>query len=201
MASTATPYGLRPIALIGGQPFAGSTRMVRIASGYNVNIFNGDIVAIDGTTGTLVKVTATGADGTTNAFPAGTIGVFLGTEYTDPNLRYLLQRQNWIAGTVAPDAKAYVCMDPDTLFQVQASGSVPQAALGANISVVQNAGSLATGNSAVAANAAGVGTETFRPFRIVDFVDSTSSTVGDAFTDIIVKFNEGIHSFTNPTGV
>lgn len=201
MASTATPYGLRPVQLIGGQPFAGSTRMVKIASGYNTNIFYGDIVAIDGTTGTLVKVTATGADGTTNALPAGVIGVFLGTEYTDPNLKYLLQRQNWLAGTVATDAKAYVCVDPDTLFQIQASGAVPQTALGANISLIQTAGSTTTGNSAVAANHAGVGTETFRPLRIVDFVESTSSTVGDAFTDIIVKFNHGIHSYNSGTGV
>lgn len=201
MASTATPYGVRPMQLIGGQPFAGSTRQIKIASGYNVNIGYGDIVAIDGTTGTLVKVTATGADGTTNAFPAGVIGVFLGVEYTDPSLKYLLHRQNWIAGTVAADAKAYVCADPDTLFQVQASGAVPQTALGANISVVQGAVNTATGNSTVTLNHAGVGTETFRPFRIVDFVESTTSTVGDAFTDVVVKFNHGIHSYMSGTGV
>lgn len=201
MSTTATPYGLRPVNLIGGRPFSGSTRMIKIASGYATNIGFGDIVAIDATTGTLVKVTATGADGTTNAFPAGVVGVFLGCEYTDPNLKYLLQRQNWIASTVAADAKAYVCDDPDTLFTVQASGAVPQTALGANISVVQGAVNTATGNSTVSANHSGTGADTFRPFRIVDFVESSTSTVGDAFTDIIVKFNAGIHSYTSGTGV
>ena len=51
MATTAAPYGLRPINLIGGQSFAGSTRQIAIASGYAANIFFGDIVAIavDGT--------------------------------------------------------------------------------------------------------------------------------------------------------
>ena len=40
------PYGFRPINLIGGQPYAGSTRMFKIASGYNQNIFYGDPVKI-----------------------------------------------------------------------------------------------------------------------------------------------------------
>ena len=39
MASTAAPYGLKPVNLIGGQPYAGSTRQIKIASGYNTNIF------------------------------------------------------------------------------------------------------------------------------------------------------------------
>lgn len=201
MAATASPNGLRPINLIGGNPFAGSTRSIKIASGYATDIFYGDIVAIDATTGTLVKVTATGADGTTNALPAGVVGVFLGVEFTEPTLKYLLHDQKWKAGTVAPDAKAYVCDDPNALFTIQANGAVPQTALGANISLIQTAGSLVTGNSKVAANSAGVGAETFRPLRIVGFVESTSSRVGDAFTDIIVKFNHGIHSYTSGTGV
>ena len=201
MATTASPNGLRPINLIGGLPFAGSTRSFKIASGYATNIFFGDLVAVDATSGTLVKVTATGVDGTTNAFPAGVVGVFLGVEYTEPNLKYLLHDQKWTGGTVVPDAKAYVCDDPSALFTIQASGSVAQTALGANISVIQNAGSLVTGNSKVAANSAGTGAETFRPLRIVGFVESTTSQPGDAFTDLIVKFNHGIHSYMSGTGV
>lgn len=201
MAATASPNGLLPVNLIGGLPFAGSTRQIKIASGYGVNIGYGDIVAIDGATGTIVKVTATGADGTTNAFPAGVIGVFLGCTLTEPTFKYSIQRQNWVAGTVAPDAFAYVCDDPNAVLQVQASGAVAQAALGANISVVQGAVNTATGNSTVTVNHAGVGTEAFRPFRIVGFVESTTSTAGDAFTDVLVKFNQGIHSYTSGTGV
>ncbi len=37
------PYGLQPINLIGGQVFAGSTRQLKIASGYAANIFAGDV--------------------------------------------------------------------------------------------------------------------------------------------------------------
>ena len=38
-------------------------------------------------------------------------------------------------------------------------------------------------------------------FRIVDFVDAPGSAVGDAYTDVIVKFNPGSHSYTNQTGI
>ena len=75
MATTAAPYGLRPINLIGGQVFAGSTRQLKIASGYAANIFFGDVVAI-GTDGTIVKVTNVGTNA--DQFPAGTVGVFVG---------------------------------------------------------------------------------------------------------------------------
>ena len=200
MAKTAAPYGLRPINLVGGQVYAGSTRQIKIASGYAANIFFGDIVAI-ATDGTLVKVTATGADGTTNKFPAGVVGVFMGCTYTDPTLKYKLNAQYWPTGTVAADAMAYVCDDPDALFQIQADDTLAQTALGANFAVVQNAGSTTTGDSKVALDASSLGTDTFLPLRLVDFVDGPFSSVGDAYTDAIVKFNFGIHSYYSATGV
>jgi hypothetical protein len=200
MAKTAAPYGLRPINLIGGQVFAGSTRQIKINSAYNTDIFFGDIVAI-ATNGTIVKVAKTGADGTTNAFPAGVVGVFMGCTYTDPNLKYKLNAQYWPANTVATDAMAYVCDDPDALFQIQADDTLAQTALGANFAVVQNSGSTTTGDSKVALDASSLGTDTFLPLRLVDFVDGPFSSVGDAYTDAIVKFNFGIHSYYSATGV
>lgn len=44
--TVSSPYGLKPVNLIGGQVFAGSTRNIPIASGYNTDIFNGDIVTL-----------------------------------------------------------------------------------------------------------------------------------------------------------
>jgi hypothetical protein len=35
----------------------------------------------------------------------------------------------------------------------------------------------------------------------VDFVDSTTSTVGDAYTDVLVKFNPSSHAYTAGLGV
>ena len=200
MATTAAPYGLRPVNLIGGLPYSGSTRLIKIASAYGTNIFYGDIVSILAA-GTIAKVTATGADGTTNAFPAGVVGVFLGCTYTDPNLKYKVFKQYWPASTVATDAYAYVVDDPNVVFQAQADEAVAQTALGANICVVQTAGSTTTGDSAVALDGSSVNTSTFLPFRIVGFVDGPFSAVDDDYTDCLVKFNTGIHSYTSATGI
>jgi hypothetical protein len=38
-------------------------------------------------------------------------------------------------------------------------------------------------------------------FKIVDFVDSTTSEVGDTYTDLLVKFNPLSHAYTNGTGI
>lgn len=200
MAITAAPYGLRPVNTIGGRPYAGSTRLIKIGSAYGTNIFFGDIVALN-SSGTITKVTATGADGTTNAFPAGVIGVFLGCTYSDPNLKYKVFKQYWPSGTVASDAYAYVIDDPNVLYQVQANGSLTQTAVGNNFCVVQTAGSTLTGDSAIALNASSQNTSTFLPFRVVEFVNGPFSAVGDAFTDVIVRFNFGIHSYESATGI
>ena len=200
MASTAAPYGLKPVNLIGGQPYAGSTRQIKIASGYGTNIFNGSVVSIV-TAGTLEIVTTVGSN--SSVFPAGTVGVFVGCSYTDPNSKQKVFAQYWPASTVASDAVGYVVDDPDVVFQIQADASIAQAGLGANapLAAVQSTstGSTVTGNSTSALDAT-VATTT-QAFRIVDFVDSPNSSVGDAFTDVLVKFNIAQHSYTNATGI
>ena len=201
MATTATPYGLKAVNHIGGTPYAGSTRLLPIASGYGTNIYNGSVVAIVAA-GTVEIVTDLGNNA--DAFPAGVIGVFVGCTYTDPNLGTVVFRQNWPTGTVAADALAYIVDDPDVIFQAQADGAVTQADLGqnTNFAAVQSTttGDTTNGNSNTAVSSTTATTATIA-FRIVDFVDSPTSTVGDAFTDLLIKFNAGIHSYDNATGI
>ena len=201
MATTATPYGLKAVNHIGGTPYAGSTRLLPIASGYATNIYNGSVVAIVAA-GTVEIVTDLGNNA--DAFPAGVVGVFVGCTYTDPNLGTVVYRQNWPTGTVADDAQAYIVDDPDVVFMAQADGAVTQADLGqnTNFAAVQSTttGDTTTGNSNSAVSSTTAVTATIA-FRIVDFVDSPTSTVGDAFTDVLIKFNAGIHSYDNPLGV
>jgi hypothetical protein len=63
--TVSAPYGLKPVNLIGGQVFAGSTRLMQIASGYATDIFYGDLVKRI-SDGTIEKDT-----GTTTATPVG----------------------------------------------------------------------------------------------------------------------------------
>ena len=199
MAATASPYGLKAVNHLGGTPYAGSTRMYPIASGYANNIYNGSIVSVVAA-GTIVFTAAVGTAAA--PFQAGTVGVFVGCTFTDPNSGNVVFRQNWPTGTVAADALAYVVDDPAAIFQVQANGTVAQAGLGSNCFLVVQAtgtGNLSSGNSTTAAVAATV--QTAAAFKIVGFVDSPTSTVGDAFTDLLVKFNPAAHAYTNGLGI
>ena len=199
MATTAAPYGLKPVNLIGGQPFAGSTRQLKIASGYASDIFNGSVVSIVAAgTVEIVNEVGTNAD----AFIAGTVGVFVGCTYTDPNTKQKLFSQYWPSGTVASDAMAYVVDDYDCVFQIQADDTLAQSALGINIPVVNpTAGSTVTGNSTMAADASAIAVTDTVAFKIIDFVNSTTSEVGDTFTDVLVKFNPKSHAYSNGTGI
>lgn len=193
--SVDAPYGLVPINLIGGQVFAGSTRLIPIASAYATAIFNGDVVALDAN-GVLVKDT-----GTTTATP---VGVFLGCSYTDPVFGKTF-RQFYPGGLAIADIVAYVCDDPDALFKVAVVsgttviGSVTRSAVGNNTSLVQNAGNTANGNSRVAVSATTAVTPTL-PIRIIDVVPETSPTP-TTYSEVIVKWNAGMHQYYNATGI
>lgn len=197
MAQTASPYGLRPVKRADGMPYAGAVEQFRInPAGYGVNIFNGSLVRINAD-GWLEIVTASGADGTTNAFPAGTIGVFTGCSYINAQGQYI-NSQFYPAGTTGM-VLADVIVDPDVVFQAQLDGTITQAALGANtfMAAVQSTstGSTRTGNSTSALESTVVTTPA--AFRIVGF----ASPVSDAFPDVLVKFNPGQHSYLNATGI
>ena len=202
MASTASPYGLKAVNRVDGLPYSGETRQFLITpAGYASNIFYGQVAKIH-TDGYINLVTETG--GTGDAFPAGTIGVFVGCSYTN-SMGQTVFGQYYPAG--ATNGVAYVIDDDRAVFQVQANGSVTQTQLGQNVffSAAQNGtngsgGSTQTGNSLSTISATSqAGTAAF---RIVGFVNMQGfSTVGDDFTDVLVKFNIGQHSYTNATGV
>ena len=199
MAAIHSPYGLRAVNHLGGTPYAGSTRMYPIASGLANNIYYGDVVAVRAD-GTIVQVQTTGAAAA--PFSVGTVGVFVGVTFSDPISGNVTFRQNWPTGTVTPDAVAYVVDDPAAIFQIQANGTLTQAALGAcGFLIVQatGTGNLLSGNSTTALNNGVV--QTAAAFKIVGFVDSPTSTVGDAFTDVLVKFNPAAHAYTSGTGI
>ena len=189
------PYGLIPINLIGGQVFASATRSIPITSNSATSIFFGDVVKLN-SSGTLDKDV-----GTSSATP---VGVFLGCSYTDPTFGKTF-RQYYPANTVASDIVAFVQDDPDALYKVAVVsatttiGYVNRTAVGNNAVLVQNTGSTITGNSAVAIDDTTATTSTF-PIRIIDVISETQSAAG-SYTEVVVKWNQGMHPYLNPTGV
>ena len=205
MASTASPYGLRPVNRIDGMPYAGATQTFLIdPAGEGTNIFYGQVVII-GADGYLAISTATGADITTNNLGGngiGAIGVFVGCEYVNAQGQ-VINSQYYPSGTTGV-VTAKVITDPSVAFQAQLDGSGAQTVLGTNtfFAAVQSTstGSTTTGNSTSALDAT-VQT-TAAAFRIVGFVELEGfSEIGDAFTDVFVKFNPSAHSYLNNVGL
>jgi hypothetical protein len=190
------PYGLKPVNLIGGQVFAGSTRELPIQYGYATDIFYGDFVRL--TRGSIVRAAVT-----TSGTGLGLVGVFLGCTYTDPVTKQKRFSQYWPAGVLAGDAQAYVCDDPDTVFKaaivsgttVIASGSM--AMLGQNYSMVDGTGNTNTGNSANALLYSATLTTAAFPARVVGMVDDTARSItatGSSSSTTITLTGSGLPS-------
>jgi hypothetical protein len=200
--SVDAPYGLLPINLIGGQVFAGSTRLLPIATNSSTAIFYGDVVRL------LANGTVGRDTGTDAATP---VGVFLGCTYTDPVFGKTF-RQFYPGTTNITDIQAYVLDDPDALFKVAVCAGtnsnvisfVTQAAVGSNLQLANganNVGSIRTGNSRVGVNST-EGTTSTWPIRVVDVVPETALAGNPgSYTEVIVKWNQGSHQYYNPTGL
>ena len=203
MATTAAPYGLKPVKRADGMPYAGATSQYLIdPAGEGTNLFYGQAVII-GADGYIALATGTGADLTTNSISGttgvGTIGVFVGCEYVNSSGQ-TVQAQYYPSGTAnGGDIKAYVVDDPNVLFQAQLDGAGAQTIIGANtfFAAAQSTstGDTATGNSTSALDAT-VKTAA-AAFRVVAHV----SPADDAYPDVLVKINPGAHQMTNNTGL
>ena len=172
------PYGLKPVNLIGGQVFAGSTREFPIQYGYGTNIFYGDFV-------TIVRGLAT-RGAVTTATSSATSGIFLGCNYTNPITKQKMFSQYWPAGTLAGDAQAILTDDPDTVFKAavvtaqggSTIGSANIALIGQNVDASNLAGNVNTGNSSNGVvQKAATPALTAAPLRVIDVVDETSVSV------------------------
>ena len=172
------PYGLLAQNLIGGQVFAGSTRMYPIQYGYATDIFYGDFVVLSRGFATRATVAAgTGLNQTT--------GIFLGCTFTNPLTKQKQFSQYWPASTAAGDCEAYVLDDPDAVFKAVvcssgttvASGAL--AMIGTNVSAINNTGSTTTGNSANAVLApSATPVTTTLPLRVIGVVHDTAVDLG-----------------------
>ena len=225
--TVSAPYGLRPINLIGGQVYAGSTRLIPITTAsvsYNTAIFFGDVVKMVNT-GTLEVET-----GLTTVSSQGVVGIFMGCTYTNPATKQKVFQQYWPGyASGVTDAQAYVVDDPDVLFKVAAVSSgttvafYGQTVVGTNAALVQNTGSTTTGDSAVAILGTSFAATASLPIRVVDVVPDTANSSGN-FCEFICKFNApymvsattasgsplvytttttvtGGHMYLNPTGI
>ena len=211
------PYGFKAVSEFGGLPYAGSTRMYPIATGYNTNLFNGDIVQLSG--GTIVATTMSAASSPATAV-AGTLGIFVGAEYTN-SLSQPTRGQYWPANTVSNNAVGYVIDDPRVVFKaaVVAQGTslsntastigyINPTFIGTNVyAITGGTGNTTTGDSVMAISGGVVSSGTSGatrvtsalPFRVVGVVQdtavsvsATASTSGSSTTVTLTAANTAI---------
>jgi hypothetical protein len=214
MAATSSPYGLKPINLIGGQAFNGGViRDIVLSDNVATAFYTGAVIVLDAN-GNPSAITAspTGMDIPNAAdADAGILGVCLGVQYTDPTLGYSLWGQYLPANALNngySNVLIRVCDDPDQLYQIQGTAAFgtltngPAGAVGKNAALSGFSGSATTGLAntalAVGVNGASLAATSTLAMRIVDVVSASAT---DAYPDIIVKFNMGVHSYTNSLGV
>ena len=157
MATTAAPYGLKPVKRADGMPYAGATTTYLIdPAGEATNIFNGQAVTL-GADGFIALAGGTGADITTNNLGGssiGALGVFVGCSYTNDEGQ-TVHSNYYPSGKL--NGKALVVDDPNVLFQAQLDGTGAQTIIGTitKFAAVQSTstGSTATGNSTSALDA------------------------------------------------
>jgi hypothetical protein len=195
MAATASPYGLRPVQIEGGTPYAGAVRLFPLTTNSTSAFFFGDPVGLVG--GQIGPVTASP---TVTLSASSPIGIFMGCEYQDP-VRGFVNSQYFPANGITAGAtkvKFKIADNPNLIMKVQSSGSIAATGLGMNAALVVGTGNVATGDSTFAIGAAAATTGI--AVRIVGFPDMPGSAPGDAFTDVLVTWNVGVHRLENPLG-
>ena len=197
MAATATPYGLIPYELAGGALRAAARKFPIGANNTNA-IYFGSAVSLNSGV-----ITVIGATPTTTRNANTPVDIFVGCEYVDTTGRPTWAQYLPANATTAGLTKivVYVVDDPRVVFKVQADEAVATTALGLNAPLVNvTSGSTVSGNSTTALDGSAVASTNTLAVKIIGFVDSVYSQPGDAYTDCLVIWNQGVHAYQNATG-
>jgi hypothetical protein len=221
MSSVATPYGLKPVQMIGGSPYNGGIiREYRVAANNAAAIFNGDLVALSSagqpsavsSSPVAINIPTTSSNAT-----AGIVGVCVGARFVTATTKQPVYSNFLPANTItsgATDVFVLVMDDPRALLQVKGSaalgtfnsgtnGSGWPGAVGKNAALgFGTAGNTTTGvsgvNLVVGSNGGSLATTATLAVRIIGLVPGTES---DAYPEFLVKLNVGVHSYDNSLGV
>ena len=198
------PYGLKPVSLVGGRVYSGSTRQMAIGSAHGTAIFFGDIVSMSAS-GTVWGTAAISTDS-----PVQIAGVFQGCSYvnTAGQRVYSQYYPATTSGTVDSTSAiwAYVADDPDLVMKVALvsattaiSGQLRASLVGGTGALVNNIGSTITGDSKIAMLST-VGTATTLPLKVIDLVPDTTNASG-SFTEVLVVWTPGVHMYRGAAGI
>ena len=200
-------YGFRPVNLLGGQVYSGSTRQMAIASGHATNIFFGDCVIMSAN-GCINNATLTNTG-------TAIVGIFMGCSFINSSGQRVFQQFYPATITQVVDSVngtiAYVADDPDLVMKVAiqtAADAAPSASqanraalVGGNVPIIYqtNTGSTTTGDGTQGVVNLSVASATL-PVKIIDVVPDTAPAVG-SFVEVLVSWNQFAHLYRNTTAL
>jgi hypothetical protein len=183
--TVSAPYGYKPVNLIGGQVYAGSTRNLPIQYNSTNAIYYGDFVYLNAG---YIDVITYPLNTTSGHL---TVGVFLGCYYTNPTTKQRLFSQYYPGGVTAGDITAIVADDPDLVIQCAVTtsassgtiGSASSLLVGGNMVGTTTAGSTSTGNGTGAVVATTAQAASTAGFRVMALVPDTQITSGGTYVN------------------
>lgn len=185
MSATLAPFGLKPVY----HP-SGLVRSLNYTGVYDTNavFYSGTAVSLNnsGTASTLAVASNTP---TANQRLAG---VFGGVEYTDASGRRTVSKWFGPALGTATDVVMWVFMDPEIVYEIQATGSVTSSAVGQEYDLLNNSSGQIIGNGGLGTSTASldptnVAAGTQAQLQVVGLGREITNAWGDANTIVQVK--------------
>lgn len=194
MANTDNPFGLRPVQHRNGAPYSGACRPYYVQSDYATALYIGDPVVITGAVNTAA-VTAGGA----GSFPVGALqsinkatvganpitGVIVGFASTSQtSLTY---------NAASTERIAFVCDDPEVLYEIQCDGTWTPASVGLNAALIYtHGGSTTTGRSGAeldSGTTTAPATTAGLQLKVRGFVNREDNDMASANSKLLVQIN------------
>lgn len=186
MSATSAPFGLRPayhpsgldraMALANGIQAVSTSGNVSL--GYAANIFKGAPVKMN-TAGYIENISSN------EAF----LGAFAGVEWTDSTGRRRVSNfwpanESFQVGSVI----AYFYQDPNIVYEIQAAGTLTQAAIGDQYDIANpTAGSTSTGLSSAAMDTTPAGGSATNQLRVINIAPYPDNAWGDSYPIVQVQ--------------
>lgn len=198
MPATASPFGLVPLFLAGGSP-AGVMREFTLTTNTASAFYQNCVVNVGA--GVITPISATP---TTTRNGASPTGIFMQVTYFTSTTRV---QANYFPANGYTSYSAYgpitmlVYDNPDIEFLVQASGSVAYTAVGKNAELSGFSGSTVNGQSSTTVDSATINTTNTFGLKIVDIGPGPLNAAGDAYTNLVCRWNANVHPYRNILGV
>ena len=177
----------------------GTTRQFKLTANTTGAFYQGCVVNVG-----AGVITPTSATPTTTRDGASPTGIFLGVHYfnsTQPVYANYFPANGYTSYSAYGDITMLVYDNPDLEFRVQGDDTIAYTAIGKNAQLASFTGSAVNGKSAIALDASTIDTTNTFGLKIIDIDAGPLNAAGDAFTNVVCRWNQNVHTYRNILGV